>query len=195
MFGFGSTPDTPAPPVDYIPGTGPLKALLRTSMGDIEVELLEKEAPRTVANFVGLATGRVEWTGPSGRKSTTPLYNGTIFHRVIPNFMIQGGDPAGDGRGGPGFRWKDEASALRVRHDRGGLLSMANAGPNTNGSQFFLTEVPTPHLDGRHAVFGRVVANQELVATIARVPRGAMDRPQTPVTLNEVVVYRGERPA
>lgn len=189
---FGSAPDSPAPPVN-IPGTGVLKALFRTSMGDIEVELLEAEAPRTVANFVGLATGTVEWTDPRGAKTTRPLYNGTVFHRVIQQFMIQGGDPAGNGTGGPGFKWKDEPSALKVRHDRAGVLSMANAGPNTNGSQFFLTEVPTPHLDGKHAVFGRVVDNLALVGKIARVPN-AGSRPTPPVTLNEVVVYRGSRP-
>jgi peptidyl-prolyl cis-trans isomerase A (cyclophilin A) len=192
MFG---TPDSPAPAVDYVPGTGPLRGLLRTSMGDIEVEFFEKEAPRTVANFVGLATGKVEWTDPKGNKLTTPLYNGTVFHRVIPRFMIQGGDPAGTGMGGPGFRWKDEPAALKLRHDQGGLLSMANAGPNTNGSQFFLTEVPTPHLDGKHAVFGKVIDNLALVTKIANVPVGAQNRPTTPVTLNEVVVYRGARPA
>ncbi|MFZ5481932.1 MAG: peptidylprolyl isomerase [Myxococcota bacterium] len=190
---FGSTPDSPAPPVD-VPGEGQLKALFRTTMGDIEIELFEKEAPRTVANFVGLALGKVEWTDPTGKKSSRPLYNGTIFHRVIPQFMVQGGDPQGDGRGGPGFRWKDEPSALRLKHDRPGMLSMANAGPNTNGSQFFLTEVPTPHLDGRHAVFGRVVTGLDLVSKIARVPRNQNDRPLTPVKLSEVVVYRGNRP-
>lgn len=189
MFGFGSTPDTPAPPVDYIPGTGPLKALLRTSMGDIEVELLEKEAPRTVANFVGLATGRVEWTGPSGRKSTTPLYNGTIFHRVIPNFMIQGGDPAGDGRGGPGFRWKDEASALRVRHDRGGLLSMANAGPNTNGSQFFIISGPSGvQLPPAYALFGQVVKGLDIVDQMQQVPTLPGDRPKDDVVIRSVTI-------
>lgn len=194
MFRFGGAQDTPAPPVN-VAGAGPLKALFRTSMGDIELELLEAEAPRTVANFVGLALGLVEWTDPSGRKTRAPLYNGTVFHRVIPNFMVQGGDPAGNGTGGPGFRWKDEASALKLKHDRPGLLSMANAGPDTNGSQFFLTEVPTPWLDGKHAVFGRVVDNLGLVTRIANVKRGAQDRPATPVTLDEVKIYRGARPA
>jgi peptidyl-prolyl cis-trans isomerase A (cyclophilin A) len=128
-------------------------------MGDIEIEFYEKEAPRTVANFIALATGTVPWTDPTGRPTTKPLYDGTIFHRVIPQFMIQGGDPQGDGRGGPGYRWKDEPGALALKHDKPGILSMANAGPNANGSQFFLTEVPTPHLDGRHGVFGRVITN------------------------------------
>jgi peptidyl-prolyl cis-trans isomerase A (cyclophilin A) len=164
-------------------------------MGDIEVEFYEAEAPRTVANFVALALGSVEWTDPRGVKAARPLYNGTIFHRVIPRFMIQGGDPQGTGTGGPGYRWKDEASALRVKHDRPGLLSMANAGPNSNGSQFFLTEVPTPWLDGKHAVFGKVVDNLPLVAQITSVPRNAQDRPLTPIKLEEVRIYRGARPA
>ena len=189
MFG-SQAQDTPAPPVD-IPGTGALKILFRTTMGDIECEMYEKEAPRTVANFVGLALGTVEWTDPSGRKEKKPLYTGTIFHRVIPDFMIQGGDPEGTGRGGPGYRWKDEASALRLRHDRPGLLSMANAGKDTNGSQFFLTEVPTPWLDGKHAVFGKVVVGLDLVQKITRVPRNQNDRPLTPIKITEVKVFRG----
>lgn len=194
MFRSPSAPDSPAPAVN-VPGTGTLKALFRTSVGDIEVELLEKEAPRTVANFVALATGAIEWTDPAGRKTNAPLYNGTIFHRVIPQFMIQGGDPKGTGTGGPGFQWKDEASALAIKHDRPGILSMANAGPNTNGSQFFLTEVPTPHLNGRHAVFGRVVDNLALIPKITGVPRNTQDRPVTPVKLEQVLIYRGARPA
>jgi peptidyl-prolyl cis-trans isomerase A (cyclophilin A) len=194
MFGFGKASDTPAPPVN-VQGEGSLYATLRTNMGDIEVELFEREAPRTVANFVALALGGLEWKKPSGEKTTAPLYKGVLFHRVIPDFMVQCGDPEGKGTGGPGYRWKDEPSALALRHDRGGMLSMANAGPDTNGSQFFITEVPTPHLDGRHAVFGRVVHGLDLVQRIARVPRNQQDRPLTPVKLQEVVVYRGERPA
>ncbi len=194
MFSFGQASDTPAPPVN-VPGEGTLKGLFRTTLGDIEVEFYEKEAPRTVANFVALAQGGLEWKKPTGEKTTEPLYKGVIFHRVIPQFMVQCGDPQGDGRGGPGFRWKDEASALKLRHDRAGILSMANAGPDTNGSQFFITEVPTPHLDGRHAVFGRVVNGLDIVQKIARVPRNQQDRPLTPVKLTEVVVYRGNKPA
>jgi peptidyl-prolyl cis-trans isomerase A (cyclophilin A) len=189
LFGT-SAPDSPAPPVD-IPGEGTLTATFVTSMGDVVVELLEKEAPRSVANFVGLATGIVEWTDPSGAATKRPLYDGTDFHRVIPDFMIQGGDPRGNGTGGPGFRWKDEASALKIKHDRGGLLSMANAGPNTNGSQFFLTEVATPWLDGKHAVFGRVTKGLDVIQKIARVPTGANNRPLTNVKLVKVVIARG----
>ena len=189
MFNLGGAPDSPAPPVQ-IPGDGQLMARLCTTMGDIDVELVEKEAPRTVANFVALATGGVEWTDPSGRRRKDSLYANTIFHRVIPDFMIQGGDPAGKGTGGPGFKWKDEASALKLKHDRPGVLSMANAGPNTNGSQFFLTEVPTPWLDGKHAVFGYVVSGLDLVQRITRVPRNQQDRPVDPIKLKAVEIYR-----
>ena len=123
------------------------------------------------------------------------MYDGTIFHRVIKDFMIQGGDPKGEGTGGPGYKWKDEAAALKLRHDRRGLLSMANAGPNTNGSQFFLTEVVTPWLDGKHAVFGKVIDGMALVPQITRVPQNQNNKPLTPVKLIQVLVYRGDRPA
>jgi peptidyl-prolyl cis-trans isomerase A (cyclophilin A) len=158
-------------------------------MGDMVAELYEDKAPRTVANFVALATGGVEWTTPSGDKSSDPLYSGTIFHRVIQNFMLQGGDPTGTGRGGPGWRFKDEFTP-ELRHTGKGILSMANAGPNTNGSQFFICQVPTPHLDGRHTVFGRVLEGLDVIDAIAGVPKGPMDRPSEDVVLNEVEVYR-----
>jgi peptidyl-prolyl cis-trans isomerase A (cyclophilin A) len=185
-------PDTPAPSIELlVPGAGELRATFQTSMGDITVRLLEQEAPRTVANFVALATGQVEWTDPaSGQKTRRALYSGTQFHRVIPDFMIQGGCPLGRGTGGPGWKFGDEIVPA-LRHDRPGVLSMANSGPNTNGSQFFLCEVPTPWLDGKHAVFGYVTSGQELIARIARVPTGAGNRPLTPVTLNQVAVFRG----
>src|SRR5512147_2549650 len=134
-------------------GKGPLIATFKTSMGDIVVRLFEDKAPKTVENFVGLATGTKEWTDPkTGGKVKRPLYNGTLFHRVIPGFMIQGGDPLGSGTGGPGYRFADEFSP-DLRHNKAGILSMANSGPNTNGSQFFITLAPTPHLDNRHSVF------------------------------------------
>jgi peptidyl-prolyl cis-trans isomerase A (cyclophilin A) len=185
-------PDTPAPPIEtLVPGAGELRATFETSMGAITVRLLDEEAPRTVANFVALATGQVEWTDPAtGQKTKRPLYSGTQFHRVIPDFMIQGGCPLGRGTGGPGWKFGDEI-VPSLRHDRPGVLSMANSGPNTNGSQFFLCEVPTPWLDGKHAVFGYVVSGQELIARIARVPSGPGNRPNTPVTLNQVAVFRG----
>lgn len=184
-------PDTPAPPANVsVPGAGALYARFKTSMGDMVAELFENEAPRTVANFVALATGNVEWKDPkSGQKTNRPLYSGTIFHRVIPEFMIQGGDPEGTGRGGPGYRWGDEINP-KLRHDKPGMLSMANAGPNTNGSQFFITEVATPWLDGKHAVFGQIVENAELIAKITNVPRGPGDRPKTNIVLEQVEVFR-----
>src|SRR5512138_1852143 len=171
---------------------GPLYATFKTSMGDIVVQLFEDKAPKTVENFVGLATGTKEWTDPrTGQAVKKPLYNGTIFHRVIPNFMIQGGDPLGRGTGGPGYRFADEFHP-DLRHSKPGVLSMANAGPNTNGSQFFLTTVPTPHLDNRHSVFGEVVEGQDVVAAIGNVPRGAQDRPLKDVTVQEVIISRGK---
>ena len=184
-------PDTPAPPIEkLVPGTGELRCTFVTSMGEITAKLYEAECPRTVANFVALATGQVQWTDPNTREKTSrPLYSGTVFHRVIPDFMAQGGCPLGKGTGGPGWRFGDEIHP-KLRHDTPGVLSMANAGPGTNGSQFFLCEVPTPWLDGKHAVFGRVIQNVELVSKITHVPRGAGDRPTTPITLHEIKVFR-----
>ena len=149
-------------------GNGDLYAVFQTSRGNIVVKLFEKEAPKTVANFVGLATGKQEWVDPrNGQKSKAKLYDGTAFHRVIPQFMIQGGDPLGTGTGGPGYRFEDEFQSGK-KFDRPGLLAMANAGPNTNGSQFFITEVPTPHLNNKHTIFGEVVKGQDLIPQIAR---------------------------
>ena len=173
--------DTPAPPVT-IPGEGQLMARFVTSMGTIEAQLHEQLTPRTVANFVALATGAVEWRTPSGQTSSEPLYTGTSFHRVIPDFMIQGGCPEGTGRGGPGYRFDDEFHPT-LRHDTPGILSMANAGPGTNGSQFFITEVPTPWLDGKHSVFGKVTAGGGLISQIARAGNGR-------VGLERVEIYR-----
>ena len=170
---------------------GTLYATLKTSMGDIVVRLFDDKAPKTVANFVGLATGTKEWLDPkTQQKVKRPLYNGTIFHRVIPGFMIQGGDPLGNGTGGPGYRFEDEFHP-DLRHTKGGILSMANAGPNTNGSQFFITLAPTLHLDNRHSVFGEVVKGVEVVIAIGNVPRNSSDRPIKDVVLKEVVVTRG----
>ncbi len=161
-------------------------ATFKTSMGDIVVKLLPAKAPKTVENFVGLAEGTREWTDPrSGQKVKRPLYDGTMFHRVIPDFMIQGGDPLGNGTGGPGYRFADEIGPDN-KFDRPGLLAMANAGPNTNGSQFFITEVPTPHLNRGHTIFGETVRGQELVGKIARA--GAKTR------LDGVVITRGKMP-
>jgi peptidyl-prolyl cis-trans isomerase A (cyclophilin A) len=162
-------------------------------MGNIVVRLEEQRAPRTVRNFVGLATGAQEWVHP-GTKAThkgTRYYDGTIFHRVIPNFMIQGGDPLGQGTGGPGYRFEDEFHP-ELRHSGPGVLSMANSGPNTNGSQFFLTEVATPHLDNRHSVFGVAVAGADVIKKITHTERGARDRPVTDVVLQRVEIFRSE---
>src|SRR6266404_3673378 len=147
----------------------PPTAIIDTTAGKLTCVLYPKQAPTGVANFIGLAKGTKDWTNPStGRKMHgVPLYNGTVFHRVIPNFMIQGGDPLGTGTGDPGYRFKDEFQSGR-KFDKPGLLAMANAGPNTNGSQFFITEVATPHLNNKHTIFGEVVKGFELVPKIAR---------------------------
>jgi peptidyl-prolyl cis-trans isomerase A (cyclophilin A) len=164
-----------------------LFATFKTTAGDIVVKLLPEKAPKTVENFVGLAEGTKKWTDPrSGMPSTKPLYDGTVFHRVIPEFMIQGGDPQGDGTGGPGYKFADEIGPDN-KFDRPGLLAMANAGPGTNGSQFFITEVPTPHLNRGHTIFGEVVKGGELVAKIAR---GGNSKTK----LEKVTITRGEMP-
>ena len=169
------------------------KAIIETSMGNLSCVLYEKEAPKTVANFIGLAEGTKEWTHPMTRskKKGVPLYSGTIFHRVIPQFMIQGGDPKGDGTGDPGYSFEDEFVPT-VRFDRPGRLAMANSGPATNGSQFFITEAPTPHLNNRHTIFGQCdTASVLLVRKIARVPRNpGDDKPFRPVKLNKITIVR-----
>jgi len=181
MFGFGKNSDTPAPEVG-VPGDGQLMARFKTSAGDIEAELHEEATPKTVRNFVALAMGTVEWTRPDGSKTSDPLYSGLVFHRVIPQFMIQCGCPRGTGTGGPGWQFEDECRP-GLRHDVPGILSMANAGPGTNGSQFFITEIPTPWLDGKHTVFGKVTKGVELIAEIAAAGNGA-------TTLERVEIYR-----
>ena len=170
---------------------GPLYATLKTSIGDIVIRLFEDKAPKTVANFVGLATGATEWLDPKTReKVKRPLYNGTIFHRVDPTSLIQGGDPLGTGYGGPGYRFADEFHP-DLKHNKPGILSMANSGPNTNGSQFFITNRPTPMLDGRHSVFGEVVKGLDVVVAIGKVPADSRERPLKEVVLSEVVISRG----
>ena len=168
----------------------PVLATFVTTEGTFTARLFDQEAPKTVENFVGLAEGTKEWTDPrSNRKVRQPYYNGVIFHRVIDGFMIQGGDPLGQGIGGPGYTFADEFHP-KARHDRAGILSMANSGPNTNGSQFFITLGPTPHLDNRHTVFGEVVEGLDVVKAIGRVRTGAQDRPVTDVVINKVTIER-----
>ena len=165
-------------------------AILHTTAGDIRLNLYGDQAPKTVRNFTELASGSREWTNPATRaKTTEPLYDGTIFHRVIRNFMIQGGDPLGQGYGGPGYKFGDEFHPSR-RHDKAGILSMANAGPNTNGSQFFITLGPTPHLDNRHSVFGEVVSGMDVVTRIGSVATGRQDRPVNDVVIESVNIER-----
>ncbi|MCO5970264.1 peptidylprolyl isomerase [Actinoallomurus soli] len=169
---------------------GELIATLNTNLGPIVIRLFPDKAPKTVENFVGLAEGTIEWRHPAtGQRSRTPLYNGTIFHRVIDGFMIQGGDPLGQGIGGPGYEFEDEIDP-QLRFDRPYLLAMANAGPGTNGSQFFVTVVPTPHLNGRHTIFGEVVQGSEVVDAIAKTETGRNDRPVKDVVLESVTIER-----
>ena len=165
-------------------------ATLHTTIGDIKIELFPNHAPKTVANFVELATGAREWTDPrNGETTTAKLYDGTIFHRVIDGFMIQGGDPLGRGTGGPGYRFADEFHP-ELQFDRPYLLAMANSGPGTNGSQFFITVVPTEWLNRKHSIFGEVtdVASREVVDKIASTKTDASDRPTTPIKINNITI-------
>lgn len=178
MFGLGSVKKS-----DYKEPVDRLTAIFKTNQGEFEVELYAKECPETVWNFVNLAEGRQE----TSRKG--PFYDGLIFHRVIENFMIQGGCPEGSGRGGPGYRFQDEFQP-GLRHNSAGILSMANAGPGTNGSQFFITLVPTPHLDGRHTVFGKVVKGMDVVNKIGKTATGPMDRPVKDIVIEKLTIVR-----
>ena len=168
-----------------------LSATLQTSRGDIEIELFDDRAPRTVDNFVGLATGDRSWEDPETDQTVEddPLYDDVLFHRVIEDFMIQTGDPTGTGRGGPGYTFDDEFHD-DLTHDGPGVVSMANAGPNTNGSQFFITLDATPHLDGKHAVFGEVTDGMDIVREIGSVETDGQDRPVEDILLESVTVHR-----
>jgi len=171
-----------------------LMATFKTNHGDIVVELFPNHAPKTVENFVGLAEGTKEWIDPqTGAVATKPLYDNLIFHRIIPDFMLQGGDPLGSGMGGPGYQFEDEFHP-DLQFDRPYLLAMANAGPGTNGSQFFITVIPTAWLNRKHTIFGEVAddASRAVVDAIAVVDRDRFDRPTTPVTLEKVEIARVE---
>jgi peptidyl-prolyl cis-trans isomerase A (cyclophilin A) len=166
-------------------------AVFTTTEGKITVRLFESDAPITVKNFIELAEGSKEWTHPStNKKSKDKLFDGTIFHRVIPDFMIQGGDPTGTGMGGPGYRFGDETKGSPHKFDKPGKLAMANSGPGTNGCQFFITVAATPWLTGNHTIFGEVVEGQDIADKISKVARGSQDKPKTPVVLQSVVIER-----
>ena len=187
-----STASNAKPPITP---TGPI-AVIDTSMGRLTCKLYDKQAPVTVANFISLAEGTKDWTDPKTLKKvhSQPFYNGTTFHRVIPGFMIQGGDRAGDGTGDPGYFFQDEFDPT-LTFDEPGRLAMANAGPNTNGSQFFITEVAVPQLNGKHTIFGQCDTHTVLlVASIARVQRNDSDKPITPVTINKITIVREGQP-
>ena len=166
-------------------------AIFNTSEGTVVCRLFEKDAAITVKNFTDLAEGKRDWKDHvSGKGGSGPLYSGTIFHRVIPNFMIQGGDPSGTGMGGPGYKFQDETKGSPHKFDKAGKLAMANSGPNTNGSQFFITVAPTPWLTGNHTIFGEVVEGQEVADKIANVSRGRQDRPHKDVVLQSITIER-----
>ncbi len=170
------------------PGT---YAVFNTNEGKITVRLFEADAPVTVKNFLDLAEGKKEWTHPGTHaKSTNKLYDGTTFHRVIPNFMIQGGDPTGTGMGSPGYKFQDETKGSRHSFDKPGKLAMANSGPNTNGCQFFITVAPTSWLTGKHTIFGEVVEGQDVVEKISKVARNSQDKPHKEVVLESVTIER-----
>jgi peptidyl-prolyl cis-trans isomerase A (cyclophilin A) len=170
--------------------SGALFAVMETSEGTVTIELFEKDVPKTVANFVELAEGKKEWADPkTGQKVKKPLYDGLIFHRVIPGFMIQGGDPMGNGTGDPGYKFADEF-VQSIKFDKLGRLAMANSGPNTNGSQFFITDGLTEWLHMRHTIFGQVTEGQDIVHKIANLPRNPMDRPKTDVVIKKLRIVR-----
>jgi peptidyl-prolyl cis-trans isomerase A (cyclophilin A) len=170
------------------PGT---YATFNTTLGKIVCRLFEQEAPMTVKNFTDLAEGKKAWKDSvSGKGGNDPLYNGTIFHRVIPSFMIQGGDPSGTGMGGPGYKFQDETKGSPHKFDAPGKLAMANSGPNTNGSQFFITVAPTTWLTGNHTIFGEVIEGQDVVDKITAAPRNRQDRPNTDIVLESVAIER-----
>lgn len=190
--------NTTAPSVNQLLNLKPnqkMYATIKTNLGDIKIELYPDKAPQTVANFVGLSEGTLAWTDPkTGTSVKKPLYNGTIFHRVIKGFMIQGGDPLGTGMGGPGYKFNDEFNDS-LQFNSAGILAMANSGPNTNGSQFFITHAATPWLNGKHTIFGMVASGMDVVDKIANVKTDEGDRPVDPVTIQQIVITRTDASA
>lgn len=188
-------PDAPAATAAALTAPNGPSVVMETSMGNITCQFYQRQAPKAVANFIALAEGTKDWTDPATRavQHKKPLFNGTTFHRVIPQFMIQGGDPTGTGMGSPGYKFEDEFDP-NLNFDRAGRLAMANSGPNTNGSQFFITEQPTPFLNQHYTLFGQCDdASVAVVKAIARVPRNAQDKPNTPVVLKKVtIVHEGK---
>lgn len=186
-----ATTAKPAAPAASAAKYGPgVYAHITTNHGTMVARLFEKEVPRTVENFIGLAEGKKQWRNPRSRTMVRrPYYNNLTFHRIIPGFMIQGGDPEGTGMGGPGFEFADEFNP-KLRHSKAGILSMANRGPNTNGGQFFITLVPTPHLDNKHSVFGELVEGLDTLMAIGKVPTGVGNKPLKPVIMKSVRIER-----
>jgi peptidyl-prolyl cis-trans isomerase A (cyclophilin A) len=186
-------PDAPAAIAAALTAPNGPSVVMETSMGRITCQFYQRQAPKAVANFIALAEGTKDWTDPTTRtvQHNKPLFNGTTFHRVIPQFMIQGGDPTGTGMGSPGYKFEDEVDP-NLNFDRAGRLAMANSGPNTNGSQFFITEQPTEFLNQHYTLFGQCDdASVQVVKAIARVPRNAQDKPNTPVVLKKITIVRG----
>jgi peptidyl-prolyl cis-trans isomerase A (cyclophilin A) len=197
VFAQSTSQIAPAKPPVHHAAAGPPTAIIETTAGDMKCELFPAKAPIGVANFIGLATGSKDWTSPTGvRKHGVPLYDGTIFHRVIAGFMIQGGDPKGDGTGDPGYKFKNEVSS-DLTFDKPGRLAYANAGPDTNGSQFFITEVATPHLDGGYTIFGQ--CDDAAVALVKQIGHMATDpsndRPFRPVKIVHIKIVYGSTAA
>lgn len=183
-----TSPTQTQTPTNVVMDNSITTATINTSLGSITLELYSKQAPETVANFVGLATGEKAWQDPrTGKAGTGPLYKGLIFHRIIKDFMVQGGDPLGTGTGGPGYSFKDEFDSSLV-FDKPGILAMANSGPSTNGSQFFITLAPTPWLNGKHTIFGRVTEGMDVLEKIGSVEVGMQDKPVTDVVLQSINV-------
>ncbi len=192
----GALPEAPQPTAPAAVAPNGPHVVMDTSMGRITCQFFQKQAPVAVANFIGLATGTKDWVNPVTHRNEhgKPLYDGTIFHRVIPGFMVQGGDPTGTGMGNPGYKFDDEFDP-NLNFDQAGRLAMANSGPNTNGSQFFVTEEPYPALDQQYTIFGQCdVPSVDVVKTIARVPRDSNDRPTTPVVLQKVTIVPEGKP-